>query len=685
MNKYEKSIFIIIFLLFLFGGFGLYKNINKSYGYFSNVDIARTILANVSGAYYDRGSYIQYDDSYINNNIKRSNGYYYPEDINKNNIVYMDNVSFISNIFNIGFDYDIKDIFGNVSLNSIYEYGETIYNNAVLNNDIRVNYQEDDNIIDYYDNIITTTSASIGETDFHILTMYVNNSDDIDKEYIYNKLVNTLYIGDIIVYDDNVLLYVGNNRYIYCSGNSYDYDNKIDNKENRAIKYGDIDDLNNNNSDKYIFNSDKFYVYRIFNRYGTWKLTKYHNSMKDYYSNDIIPKIKIERYDDIGNSYIYNNKEINYTIRIYNNTNDVITVPSIRNNLNSGVEYISNNYSESSYSNGVLLFNNIEIDGNSYRDIEYSVKVISEEKNIKVNNIYIGNYQLGEKEYKIGKSINLKKIINSYNKYDNAKELYNSLFDIDINIDNIWDNILDNDNYKDGYELLIDGLYGGININTSNEYVNTRTKYIDKNMLVTGDLIFYNDSYVMYLEDDNSSYLYDYNSKNIINNVDSFLDSLFGMNRFMVIRPSYKYSKNNIEFGNLNVDYDNNIIKIKERCIFSNIIDEISGYDDISIKDKDNNDIDNSEYVKTGDRILIDSDIYYISLLGDASGDGKINYLDYVNIYNHIQKIKHPGSNKKLLVNEYLVAADMSEDGKINYLDYVKIYNKIKELKGGTN
>ena len=54
------------------------------------------------------------------------------------------------------------------------------------------------------------------------------------------------------------------------------------------------------------------------------------------------------------------------------------------------------------------------------------------------------------------------------------------------------------------------------------------------------------------------------------------------------------------------------------------------------------------------------------------SGDGKINYLDYVNVYNHIQKIKHPESDKKELVNEYLIAADMSGEGKINYLDYVQ-------------
>lgn len=70
---------------------------------------------------------------------------------------------------------------------------------------------------------------------------------------------------------------------------------------------------------------------------------------------------------------------------------------------------------------------------------------------------------------------------------------------------------------------------------------------------------------------------------------------------------------------------------------------------------------------------------------GDTNGDGKINYLDYVKVYNHIQKVKHPETSKKLLENEYLMAADISGDDRINYLDYVKIYKKIKELKGGTN
>ena len=74
--------------------------------------------------------------------------------------------------------------------------------------------------------------------------------------------------------------------------------------------------------------------------------------------------------------------------------------------------------------------------------------------------------------------------------------------------------------------------------------------------------------------------------------------------------------------------------------------------------------------------------IEYTNIIrGEVTGDGKINYLDYVSIYNHIQKVKHPELNKNELKNEYLIAADISEDGKVNYLDYVQIYNKIKELK----
>ena len=106
--------------------------------------------------------------------------------------------------------------------------------------------------------------------------------------------------------------------------------------------------------------------------------------------------------------------------------------------------------------------------------------------------------------------------------------------------------------------------------------------------------------------------------------------------------------------------------------------------------DVDYKTIDNKQLLYTGSKVRITKGLNVYKeitnvIAGDTNGDGKINYLDYVNVYNHIQKVKHPELNKKLLVDEYLLAADMSGDNKINYLDYVRIYNKIKELKGGTN
>ncbi len=64
---------------------------------------------------------------------------------------------------------------------------------------------------------------------------------------------------------------------------------------------------------------------------------------------------------------------------------------------------------------------------------------------------------------------------------------------------------------------------------------------------------------------------------------------------------------------------------------------------------------------------------------GEVTGDGELDFLDYVNVYNHISKTLNPNSNKKLLKDEYLSAADMSGDTEIDFLDYVYIYNEIKK------
>ena len=140
----------------------------------------------------------------------------------------------------------------------------------------------------------------------------------------------------------------------------------------------------------------------------------------------------------------------------------------------------------------------------------------------------------------------------------------------------------------------------------------------------------------------------------------------------------YSYNEDNNFVGN--IDVNTTIDKYIQN------IELASGY---TVK-VDSKTIDNKQVLYTGGKTRVyKNQVLYAELVnvvsGDTNGDGKINYLDYVNVYNHIQKTKHSEINKKLLVDEYLSAADMSKDNKISYLDYVKIYNKIKELKGGSN
>lgn len=65
---------------------------------------------------------------------------------------------------------------------------------------------------------------------------------------------------------------------------------------------------------------------------------------------------------------------------------------------------------------------------------------------------------------------------------------------------------------------------------------------------------------------------------------------------------------------------------------------------------------------------------YKAYMLGDVSGDNKINALDYIKIKNHIMGTKR-------LSEEELERADVSGDNRISALDYIKIKNHIMGTK----
>ena len=107
----------------------------------------------------------------------------------------------------------------------------------------------------------------------------------------------------------------------------------------------------------------------------------------------------------------------------------------------------------------------------------------------------------------------------------------------------------------------------------------------------------------------------------------------------------------------------------------SSIVNKIKSVSsaEVTLKNKNGSVITNGG-VKTGDTITIktskETKTLALVLYGDASGDGKISAVDYVQIKNNIM-------GKTNIQGAYREAADVNKDGKISAVDYVQIKNHI--------
>ena len=145
-------------------------------------------------------------------------------------------------------------------------------------------------------------------------------------------------------------------------------------------------------------------------------------------------------------------------------------------------------------------------------------------------------------------------------------------------------------------------------------------------------------------------------------------------------------SPNYYEFDtNLIVDDENNIIKkLPVGTTYSQIIDKIDTNGEISIVDINDQPVENSNVIKTGDKILItfannNSNTFTISVLGDVSGDGIIEINDVSKLYRYYR-------GRITMAEEYITAADVSGDNIIEINDVSKLYRyyrgKIDSLEG---
>lgn len=136
-----------------------------------------------------------------------------------------------------------------------------------------------------------------------------------------------------------------------------------------------------------------------------------------------------------------------------------------------------------------------------------------------------------------------------------------------------------------------------------------------------------------------------------------------------------------LEFdSSLNVDEDNKLISsIKGNTAIENIISKINTNGNITVLDKNNNEVNKNNYsnfIGTGYIIKItlsNNNIvtYKISVKGDINSDGEVDITDVV------MAAEHSIDFKPITKPEYFKAGDINEDGEIDITDVVLIAESI--------
>ena len=89
----------------------------------------------------------------------------------------------------------------------------------------------------------------------------------------------------------------------------------------------------------------------------------------------------------------------------------------------------------------------------------------------------------------------------------------------------------------------------------------------------------------------------------------------------------------------------------------------------------DNNQVvDLNTILKTNNELHVNNKVYYIAILGDVNGDGRVNAQDVGKAY-----VTTATSNYTSLTKAEMYALDYNFDGKYNLLDVNQIYKLIQQ------
>lgn len=634
-------------------------------------DEAFKVIAN---HYYKKGKYIQYDmlkldkegDKLINRrqvNIK-------PEDINKNNIVYMDCSSFIYNVYKEALDVDP------LSLLLIDGANENNFNTKNLANlrTKKVNGYYSNALIYGYD-YKTRTFYENGEKKSTKKINYKNDNNSIKKEL--KKLLNP---GDIIVLrkkgSGHVMLYVEDNNqgyFVHATGSSYDYEKREDNVEGKgAIKKEKIEEvLDNTSNNHYLFNDEynSLTILRPLNVFGSKLSSNTINRL-------INQNLTINKTANIDESKtIEPGSKITYTISIKNNAKETqkilfedilpLNTELVSGNLNEDFTLAHNRTKTITYTikvlnenidivnddskiNGQLLNTITHKTGNSLSKLE-EIRLIQTAE--KFNNTNVG-YNKSKEFNKITAKISNAKL--NYNPARFISSIYYNAFNININLESstqIENDVFDNINgtlyLKSNIQnMVVPNLYGGTNVSNNDP---KRTRKILKNDLMIGDIISYR--YIDKKETGNT-YLYlgdnkllGIGTKKIINvNVDKILNKLLGCKSFVILRPSLVHDLNIKEIENI-ANFDeaqkevfNNAVNRYLTRIKNNTIKYNSEKRDLGVKPQNCSYLDSSSLIYNiyNDAFNIQIPSTSTSLLNTKNEKLRVQNVDNIkNLYMH--------------------------------------------------
>ena len=695
MSKRIDIRVLCLILIILVGGFGIgyytgtviYKQVTaaKTYSYFLTPSVDRKMVVNVAQFFYDRGKNIQYDDGYLDDDdsLSRAKMRVNPMEASFDKTIYVNDATFIYNVYYNAFDYDLSNVFGGIRAFSMMDFANNVYTVASSNGyyNASVSYLKSDG----YDYVST-----VNNSDF--LVMYSDNSQVKvgDREAVISLFSGNLAVGDIVVVRDNSdscvsYLYIGGDRFMYASAEaSYD--------EDGVIKYVGIDEVTNEESSKYIIGDEvrDFAVLRIIN--GTIVLSDFANSIYSYYDNKAlsdtslkdVPKIRLERVA-LVNSYqtVELGQEIIYTLKVRNNSDAKMSV-SVSDKLPSNTSYVSNDYCSDCFDSetGVLDFGQISIDAKSEILINYVVEVSAETGVVETSGGEVSGISFNDISYVIGKKLTSKDeeiLTNVYKEgisnledfasgYQFVSDVYERALGVMIGS---FENIIGGLDNQEKEKYVVKNLYGGKLLDGNSD----RTVYLEENYLSNGDIIYL-------VKDGQEEIIFRIEGRLVrisdtVEEIDGvFLnEGLFESDYFVVIRPSLIMEDKEVDFGNLSVDYDKMIIwKVLSGTTILDVMEEITTSGEVWYYDSEGNRLESGN-CQTGDYLEIilgsEKQVYKISVLGDVASDGEVNVGDVAKGYQYLR-----GTIEMDYV--YVLALDVVFDGEILVNDVAKLYQYVR-------